>query len=102
MGMIGLLLAIAQRRGGAAMSALRSQLIRWVVYIFILGFLLRATDNAAHLGGLAAGFALGKIFADREPVTAEERKRAYALGWLAVLVIVASFAAMLAGFFQAG
>ncbi len=102
MGMIGLMLAIAMRRGGAAMRALRSQLVRWVVYILLLGFVIPGTDNAAHLGGLAAGFLLGKIFADREPLTAEERKRAYALAWLAALVVVASFVAMLAGFFRAG
>jgi rhomboid protease GluP len=102
MGMIGLMLAIAMRRGGAAMRALRAQLLRWVLYIFILGFVIPGTDNAAHLGGLTAGFLLGKIFADREPLTAEERKRAYALGGLAALVVVASFAAMLADFFKAG
>jgi len=102
MGMIGLMLAIGMRRGGTAMRALRTQLLRWVLYIFILGFVIPGTDNAAHLGGLAAGFLLGKVFVDREPLTAEERKRAYALGWLAALVVVASFVAMLADFFKAG
>ena len=95
MGLIGLLLAITTRRGGAMMQMLRAQLIKWVVYIFILGFVIGATDNAAHLGGLVAGFLLGKVFADREPMNSRERNVAYGLGWLAAAVVVGSFAAML-------
>jgi len=100
MGLIGLMLAVTQRRGGAMMEMYRKQLLKWVVYIFIFGFLIRGIDNAAHFGGLAAGFLLGKFFADREPMNAVERKRAYALGWSAAVVVVASFAAMLAQFFR--
>jgi rhomboid protease GluP len=95
MGLIGLLLAISTRHGGAAMQMIRGQLIRWVVYIFVLGIVFRGTDNAAHLGGLVAGFLLGKVLADREPVTPSERQRAQALGWLAALAVMASFAAIL-------
>lgn len=100
MGLIGLMLAITTRRGGAMMRMLRAQLIKWVAYIFILGFVIGSTDNAAHLGGLAAGFALGKIFADREPMNTQERNRAYGLGWLAAAVVVSSFAAMLLQYFH--
>jgi len=100
MGLIGLMLAITTRRGGAYMQMIRGQLIRWVVYILVLGFVVRGIDNAAHLGGLAAGFLLGRVMADREPMNATERKRAYALGWAAGLVVVASFAAMLAHYFR--
>ena len=101
MGLIGLMLAITTRRGGAYMQMARSQLIRWVVYIFVIGFMVSGIDNAAHLGGLAAGFALGKAMADREPINATERKRAYALGWATGLVVAGSFAAMLFHYFQA-
>ena len=100
MGLIGLMLAITTRRGGAYMQMIRGQLIRWVVYILVLGFVVSGIDNAAHLGGLAAGFLLGRVMADREPMNATERKRAYALGWAAGLVVVASFAAMLAHYFR--
>ena len=31
---------------------------------------------------------------DREPLTASERTRAYAMGWIAALAIVGSFAAL--------
>src|SRR2546430_12615365 len=49
----GLMLAITTRRGGAYMQMIRGQLIRWVVYILVLGFVVSGIDNAAHLGGLA-------------------------------------------------
>ena len=100
MGLIGLMLAITTRRGGAYMQMIRGQLIRWVIYILVLGFVVSGIDNAAHLGGLAAGFLLGRVMADREPMNATERKRAYVLGWAAGLVVVVSFAAMLAHYFR--
>lgn len=93
MGLIGLIIAITQRRGGAYMRMIRGRMIQWVVYIFVLGFFFRA-DHAAHAGGLVAGYLLGRIFADGEPLNATERKRAYFLGWLAGLIVVAAFAAV--------
>jgi len=96
LGLVGLMLAITTKRGGAQMRELRSRLISAIVILFVLGFSgFMAMDNWAHGGGLAAGFLLGKLFADRQPATANERRRAFALGWLAGLVIVVSFAFML-------
>ena len=96
LGIIGLLIAITTRRGGQQMKELRGRLISWVVTIFALGFLVGGlrTDNWAHFGGLASGFLLGKVFADRLPQAGQERTRAYALGWLAGVVMIASFALM--------
>lgn len=93
MGLIGLIIAITQRRGGAYMRMIRGRMVQWVVYIFVLGIFFNA-DHAAHAGGLVAGYLLGRIFADREPLNAAERKRAYFLGWLAGLIVVAAFAAV--------
>lgn len=95
MGLVGLMLAIASRRGGAYMREIRTGLIRWIVMIFALGILMGGVDNAAHFGGLAAGYAFGHLFDDREPQTAAERNRAYLLGTAAFLLIVGSFAAMM-------
>jgi rhomboid protease GluP len=95
LGLIGLMIAITTKRSGAHMQQLRSRLISWVVTIFVLGFLMSGIDNWAHAGGLAAGFGLGKLFADREPVNASERRVANVLGWLAAAVLVASFALMI-------
>lgn len=99
MGLVGLMLAVTTRRGGAYMQMLRGQLLRWLLYIFVLGILMPGIDNAAHLGGLVSGFLLGHIVADRQPDSPAERTRAYALGWIAGLAIVASLAAMLAQYF---
>ncbi len=100
LGLIGAMIAITSRRGGAYMQMIRSQLVRWVVYIVAIGLIIPGIDNTAHLGGLAAGFLLGRVMADREPATASERQRAYALGWLAGLVVAASFALMLMKYFR--
>ena len=96
LGLVGVMLAVTSKRGGAYMRDLRSRLISSVVILFVLGFSgFMAMDNWAHGGGLAAGFILGKVFADRQPMNAGERRRAYILGWLAGLVIVASFVFMI-------
>lgn len=99
LGVIGAILAITTKRGGTYMREIRSRLISSLVFLFALGiFGGIGIDNWAHGGGLAAGFALGKIFADREPVNKDERMRAQILGWLAGLAIIASFVLMLIHF----
>jgi rhomboid protease GluP len=95
LGLVGLMIAITTKRGGAHMQQLRSRLISWVVTIFVFGFLMSGVDNWAHGGGLAAGFALGKLFADREPMNATERNTANLLGFLAAAVLVGSFVLMI-------
>jgi len=95
MGLIGAMIAVTTKRSGAAMQAMRSRLISWVVSIFAIGFLMGGLiDNWGHFGGLAGGFLLGKIMADRAPMNARERTTAYALGWIAAGVTVASFVMM--------
>jgi rhomboid protease GluP len=97
LGLVGLLIAVTTKRGGVQMKEMRSRLISWVVTIFAIGFLFRGlrTDNWAHFGGLAAGFLLGKVLTDREPLPGPERTRAYAMGWVAGIVLLGSFVMML-------
>jgi rhomboid protease GluP len=95
LGLVGAMLAITTKRGGAYMRELRSRLISSVVILFVLGFMGMGIDNWAHGAGLAAGFALGKIFADRQPMNVREKQIANALGWLAGLAVIASFAFMI-------
>jgi rhomboid protease GluP len=102
LGLIGVLLAITTGRRSAGMQMLRSQIIRWLIYIAVWGLLFPGIDNFAHAGGLATGFLLGKIMIDRAPVAPEERKRAYLLGWGSALVVIASFAAMVFWNLRAG
>jgi rhomboid protease GluP len=96
LGLVGVMLAITTKRGGAAMQAQRSRLIVWIVIIFAQGLLPGLNvDNWAHFGGLAAGFTLGRIFADRPPSRGPETTRAYLLGWIAAAVLIASFGMMI-------
>ena len=99
LGLVGLLLAITTKRGGAYMREIRSRLITSVAMLFLLGFSgFMAMDNFAHGGGLAAGFVLGKIFVDRKPMNVKEIRIAHALGWLAGIAVIASFVLMLLHF----
>jgi len=100
LGMIGVLLALTIGRQNMAMRALRTQLIYWLIYIAVMGFLMPGIDNMAHLGGFVSGFALGKLMIDRQPADAMERRRAYSLGWAAGFAVVVSFAFMLLNYFN--
>jgi rhomboid protease GluP len=91
LGLIGVMLAVTTGRRSIGMQMMRSQILRWLVYIVVWGFLFPGVDNWAHMGGFVSGFVLGKLMADRAPASPEERKRAYAMGWGAALVVVASF-----------
>lgn len=94
-GLIGVLLAITYRRGGAGMQQLRSYVYKWIIYLVLWGFFFPGIDNMAHLGGGLTGYFLGKLMFDRAPQTPIERKRAYALGWATAAVVVISFALMI-------
>lgn len=94
LGLVGLMLAVTSKRGGTYMRELRSRLISSVAILFVLGFAGVGIDNWAHGGGLAAGFLLGKLFADHKPVTAGDRRTAHALGWLTGVVVIVSFVFM--------
>ena len=58
MGLLGAMIALGVRnRHSSAGAAMRGMYVRWAVYVFIIGLLPGMNiDNAAHLGGLAAGF----------------------------------------------
>jgi rhomboid protease GluP len=94
LGMVGALLAVTTKRGGMYMRDLRARLISSVVTLFVLGLMGMGLDNWAHGAGLAAGFAIGKVYADRQPMNQSERSRANLLGWVAGLAVVASFVLM--------
>jgi rhomboid protease GluP len=93
-GLVGVMLGMTTRRGGTYAREIRSQMMRMVLYLVIMAVLPFGIDNAAHFGGLAVGFLLGKFMADREPLNAAEFRRAYALAWSAGIVVIASFVFM--------
>ncbi len=65
-GLIGAMIAIGVRHNTALGSAIRGLYMRWAIYGLLFGLLPGlAIDNAAHLGGLAAGF--GAAYLAGEP-----------------------------------
>lgn len=102
LGLIGVLLAVTTNRRSASMQMLRSQLIKWLIYIAIMGFMFSGIDNFAHLGGLISGFLLGKIMVDRAPSSPEDRTRANLLGWTTGLLVAASLGIVAFGILHAG
>lgn len=63
MGLIGAMIALGVRnRHTSAGSAVQGMYVRWAVYMLIFGFLPGLhIDNAAHIGGLAAGFSIAYL-----------------------------------------
>ena len=101
LGLIGVLLASTTGRKTSAAQALRGALIRWLIYIAVLGLLPgTATDNFAHFGGLATGYVLGRLMPDRAPADVSERRTADLLGWAAGIAIIVSFGFMIVNYLQ--
>ncbi len=98
LGLIGVLLAATTGRKTTAAQALRSALIRWLIYIAVLGFLFSGTDNYAHFGGVLSGYVLGRLMPDRTPADLRERRMANFLGWAAGIAIVVSFGFMVVNY----
>jgi rhomboid protease GluP len=77
-------------------EALRSFFVRWLILGLVLGFVVGA-DNAAHVGGIAAGGLLGLLSASAVRTRLSWRKVVLfdLAAVLSLVVIAASFAAML-------
>ncbi len=101
LGLIGVLLAATKGRKTMGAQALRSTLIRWLIYLAVLGLLTRgSTDNYAHAGGLVSGYLLGRWLPDRPPADLRERRLADVLGWAAGVAVAVSFAFMVLNYLQ--
>jgi rhomboid protease GluP len=62
MGLVGAMIAHSLRDRSSYGAAVRKMYTRWVIYILIFGLLpFFNIDNAAHIGGLAGGFAVGYV-----------------------------------------
>jgi rhomboid protease GluP len=92
LGLIGILIGASFHHGHLG-KEYRSQLWRWVIYIFIFG-LFFSVDNAAHIGGLAAGALLGYFIPEGEPSTRAGENFWNTLALISILVIAGSFALM--------
>jgi hypothetical protein len=57
MGLIGAMIALGMMHRSALGAAIRGVYIRYAIYVLLFGLLpFFSVDNAAHLGGLVAGF----------------------------------------------
>jgi len=96
MGLLGAMIALGvHNRHSTAGAALRGMYVRWAVYILILGVLPGLhIDNAAHIGGLAAGFGVAYVAGTPRIETAlsERLWRAAAAG--CVIITAACFLMM--------
>lgn len=92
LGLIGVLIGATYHHGSLG-KQYRSQLWRWIIYIFVLG-LFFAVDNAAHLGGLVTGLALGYFVPEGEPATRSSETLWSTLSTVSILIIVGSFVLM--------
>ena len=60
-GLIGAMIAYGYRHRTPLASAIRGHFVRWAVYLIIIGLFIPIIDNAAHIGGLAGGFAVAWV-----------------------------------------
>ncbi|MGO9261483.1 MAG: rhomboid family intramembrane serine protease [Bryobacteraceae bacterium] len=92
-GMIGAMIALGMRHRGALGAHVKSLYIRWAIYGLLFG-LLPGIDNAAHVGGLTAGFLVA--FLAGQPRAAESPvERVWRVAsWLCILVTFLCFLKM--------
>jgi rhomboid protease GluP len=94
-GLIGAMIAIGVRYPSSVASAMRGLYVRWAVYMLVIGFLpgLRI-DNAAHIGGLAAGFCCGYLAGLPSPLGTPGERVWRIAAYVAVLLTLYSFLQM--------
>ena len=97
-GLIGAMIAIGIRDKSFAGSAIKSMFVRWAIYGLIFGLLFPMIDNAAHIGGLAGGFAVG--YAAQTPRLVEDGREKFWLyaAYVCVGLTVLAFIRMFLGF----
>lgn len=92
-GVVGCLLAAiftkAHKLPAALVASMRSSMLLFVGYSLFMGFVVGFIDNAAHIGGLVAGFLMGMVLAEKFD---EAEYRRQVLVRAAVAILVASFA----------
>ena len=92
-GLIGAMIALGVRHRNPMGNAIRGMYVRWAVYTLVLGVLIPQIDNAAHLGGLAVGFAVGYV-AETPRATGGTEGLWQAACWFCVILTVVSFLKM--------
>jgi membrane associated rhomboid family serine protease len=90
LGLAGVMIGYTTRYPSSVGRMIRGQLIRWLVYILLMGFLFRGfIDNAAHVGGLLSGLALAYVVPDASVFA--RRSWWDRAGYLATAIVALSF-----------
>jgi rhomboid protease GluP len=92
-GIMGFAIVFGRFRSGSSGRAIADQLMRYLIFMVLL-FLVPGIDNAAHIGGLLSGAALGLLVDAGEPRTPAGDLALNLLTAAAVLATVGSFVAM--------
>lgn len=86
LGLLGAMVAYSRRTGSGVVGRTAWS---YAIYMIVFGFLMRGVDNAAHVGGFAAGFLAGYVLDPRRQETGN-----HLVG--AVVCIAATVAAVVA------
>ena len=90
-GLIGAMIAYGYRHRRSTGDTVKNMFVRWAMYGLLFGFVVPGVDNAAHIGGLAAGVAFGWIVSDMPSVTRESIVLWRILCTIAVLLVAFGF-----------
>jgi len=90
---LGLVGALVHYGGKSGSSLIRGEASRLAIMFIVMGFIMQGTDNYAHLGGFAGGYAVSAFL---NPLTRERGDHTIA----AMLCIAATFAALAFNLFK--
>jgi rhomboid protease GluP len=95
MGLIGAMIALGVRHRNPLGSSIRATYIRWAIYIILFGLLPGLhVDNAAHIGGLAAGFGTAYVAGLPRLEGSWTEKLWRGASWVCILLTAVSFLKM--------
>ena len=99
-GLIGAMIALGIQRRSALGNSIRAMFSRWLIYGLLFS-LLPGIDMAAHVGGLAGGFAIGYLAGEPRYEGSGTEKLWQVAAGLCILITVACFLQMYLSFSRA-
>jgi membrane associated rhomboid family serine protease len=91
-GLIGVMIGRSYQYRGTHVSPERGMFVRWAVYMLLFGLIIPGIDNAAHVGGLIVGLAMGYFVTDMPAEETQQASMWRVLQVAAVLLVAVSFA----------
>jgi len=98
-GFIGAMIALGMKSQTTMGAAMKAHYTQWAIWGLVMGFLpMFRADNAAHLGGLAAGFVVSYLAGTPKLFDNWQEKLWTVLAVICLLLTLLSFALMLSQF----